>query len=249
MLRCTMLLALLSAIFPNSEAQVVVGQAPPGMEINDLEFTTTNDGTLAYLHALIQLNTDLISDLYLALHSGNPCIDGASEITIQVINSNIQILLQNDVPELMQVGEIIPDNLSLNQEWSVTENILLATYGGWNFPYVGSSNVDHKYLIYRDISTGIIGWIEFSYAITDCPDDPINFISIHRYLIDAVATNYCSADLNFDGSVDHDDLLLFLNEFGCQTSCSADINLNSVTDTADLMILISEMSTDCFHPE
>ena len=54
----------------------------------------------------------------------------------------------------------------------------------------------------------------------------------------------CLGDADCNGSVDIEDLLTVLSNYGCQGSCSADVNGDFVVDIEDLLIVISGWN-DC----
>jgi len=55
----------------------------------------------------------------------------------------------------------------------------------------------------------------------------------------------CPADLNSDGSISVQDLLLLLSEFGCVSSCVNDINQDGFVAVDDILILLSEFGNTC----
>ena len=58
--------------------------------------------------------------------------------------------------------------------------------------------------------------------------------------VDVRALCPCYGDTNCDGSVDIEDLLRVLGDFGCSGSCSADINGDGSVDIEDLLVVISQ---------
>jgi hypothetical protein len=69
----------------------------------------------------------------------------------------------------------------------------------------------------------------------NCDDGSCEFISC-----------LCAEDLNGDGTVDVQDLLIFLSDFGCVgAACIADFNGSGATDAADLLTFLGAYGTDC----
>jgi hypothetical protein len=58
--------------------------------------------------------------------------------------------------------------------------------------------------------------------------------------------NYdCPGDLNFDGQVNTEDLLLFLGFFGCEGTCLGDFNHDGLVNTQDLLFFLGYFGTFC----
>lgn len=58
--------------------------------------------------------------------------------------------------------------------------------------------------------------------------------------------NYnCPGDLNFDGFVITEDLLIFLGQFGCLSGCFADLNFDGAVNTQDLLFFLGFFGTVC----
>jgi hypothetical protein len=55
----------------------------------------------------------------------------------------------------------------------------------------------------------------------------------------------CLGDLNFDGTINTADLLLFLGAFGCNSDCIADLDGNLVVNTSDLLLFLGLFGTNC----
>ena len=55
----------------------------------------------------------------------------------------------------------------------------------------------------------------------------------------------CDSDINLDGVVGVDDLLLLLGDFGCETSCVQDLNDDGVVTVSDLLVLLGEFGNVC----
>ncbi len=55
----------------------------------------------------------------------------------------------------------------------------------------------------------------------------------------------CVGDLDQNGAVDANDLLLLLTEFGCQSNCTHDLNNSGSVDTNDLLIFLSVFGQPC----
>jgi hypothetical protein len=56
--------------------------------------------------------------------------------------------------------------------------------------------------------------------------------------IDGNETEPCDGDLDGSGSVDTNDLLAVIGDFGCTSGCSADVNGDGVVDTNDILVVI-----------
>jgi hypothetical protein len=57
------------------------------------------------------------------------------------------------------------------------------------------------------------------------------------------ATRACPGDVEVNGIVDVNDILLFVSDFGCQNSCLADANDDFIVDINDLLVIISSWGT------
>ena len=55
----------------------------------------------------------------------------------------------------------------------------------------------------------------------------------------------CMGDLNEDGNRDVADLLLLLQDYGCQGVCIADMSNDGAVDTADMLAFLSVYGTPC----
>lgn len=55
----------------------------------------------------------------------------------------------------------------------------------------------------------------------------------------------CFGDFNEDGSIDTQDLLIFLSQFGCEVDCIVDMNGDEIINTQDLLIFLALFGTDC----
>ena len=62
---------------------------------------------------------------------------------------------------------------------------------------------------------------------------------------DGVCDTLCSEDLNSDGVVSVQDLLLVLSEFGCSSSCAHDINQDGYVTVADILLILSVFGDIC----
>ena len=62
---------------------------------------------------------------------------------------------------------------------------------------------------------------------------------------DGIYDSYCSEDLNGDGIIAVQDLLLVLSEFGCSSLCENDINEDGYIGVQDLLQLLSEFGNIC----
>ena len=52
-------------------------------------------------------------------------------------------------------------------------------------------------------------------------------------------------DLNSDGIVSVQDILLILSEFGCMTSCENDMNQDGFVTVDDVLSILSELGNFC----
>ncbi|MAU77255.1 MAG: hypothetical protein CL831_10400 [Crocinitomicaceae bacterium] len=57
--------------------------------------------------------------------------------------------------------------------------------------------------------------------------------------------SFCQEDLNSDGVITIQDLLLILSEFGCITACENDITQDGYVSVDDLLLVLSEFGNSC----
>ena len=62
---------------------------------------------------------------------------------------------------------------------------------------------------------------------------------------DGICDSLCSEDINSDGLVNIQDLLLLLSEFGCVSLCENDVNLDGQVTVEDLLLILSEFGVYC----
>ena len=55
----------------------------------------------------------------------------------------------------------------------------------------------------------------------------------------------CYSDINLDGVVGVDDLLLLLGDFGCESSCVQDLDDDNVVTVSDLLVILGEFGSVC----
>ena len=55
----------------------------------------------------------------------------------------------------------------------------------------------------------------------------------------------CYSDINLDGVVGVDDLLLLLGDFGCESSCVQDLDDDDVVTVSDLLVILGEFGSMC----
>lgn len=55
----------------------------------------------------------------------------------------------------------------------------------------------------------------------------------------------CLGDLNFDGVINTQDLLILIGEYACEFACAADLNDTPGVDTTDLLLLLGLFGTSC----
>tara|TARA_B110000091_G_scaffold138346_1_gene147910 strand:- start:241 stop:2211 length:1971 start_codon:yes stop_codon:yes gene_type:complete len=60
-----------------------------------------------------------------------------------------------------------------------------------------------------------------------------------------VEQSHLLGDVNIDGTVGSEDILLLLSEFGCTMGCYIDLNTNNSTGVNDLLLLLSEFGAMC----
>ena len=58
-------------------------------------------------------------------------------------------------------------------------------------------------------------------------------------------TSECIVDLNSDGIVSVQDILLILSEFGCMTLCENDVNQDGFVTVDDVLSILSEFGNFC----
>ena len=70
--------------------------------------------------------------------------------------------------------------------------------------------------------------------------------TIESGLCDFISCIACPGDLNDDGTVTVQDVLLYLGDFGCTVPpCSGDANEDGATNVADLLVLLSSFGMNC----
>ena len=62
---------------------------------------------------------------------------------------------------------------------------------------------------------------------------------------DGVCDSICPEDLNSDGYITIQDILLILSEFGCTSLCENDINQDGFVTVDDLLQVLSEFGNTC----
>ena len=62
---------------------------------------------------------------------------------------------------------------------------------------------------------------------------------------DGVCDSFCQEDLNSDGYITIQDILLILSEFGCTSLCENDINQDGFVTVDDLLQVLSEFGNTC----
>jgi len=55
----------------------------------------------------------------------------------------------------------------------------------------------------------------------------------------------CPHDLDQDGVVAVNDILIMLGEFGCSSGCMADINLDGFVSVEDFLMVLGEFGNSC----
>ena len=73
-------------------------------------------------------------------------------------------------------------------------------------------------------------------AQVDCPNPTDS---------DGICDSFCQEDLNSDGIIGVQDLLLVLSEFGCSSLCDNDINQDGYVAVQDILQLLSEFGNTC----
>ncbi|MFT5104302.1 MAG: hypothetical protein ACI86C_001966, partial [Candidatus Latescibacterota bacterium] len=63
--------------------------------------------------------------------------------------------------------------------------------------------------------------------------------------IDPDEENSCLGDLNLDGQINVQDILLFLGDFGCLSDCLGDLNGDGVSNLSDILILLGAFGSSC----
>lgn len=63
--------------------------------------------------------------------------------------------------------------------------------------------------------------------------------------VDALEANPCPGDFNYDNSINVDDLLIFLTEFGCTIDCSSDFTGDGTVSIEDLLGFLSVFGDTC----
>ena len=55
----------------------------------------------------------------------------------------------------------------------------------------------------------------------------------------------CQEDLNGDGLVSVNDILVLLSDFGCSANCDADVDLDDAVSISDLLQILSAFGDGC----
>jgi hypothetical protein len=63
--------------------------------------------------------------------------------------------------------------------------------------------------------------------------------------VDALEANPCPGDFNYDNTINVDDLLIFLTEFGCTVDCSSDFTGDGTVSIEDLLGFLSVFGDTC----
>jgi hypothetical protein len=70
--------------------------------------------------------------------------------------------------------------------------------------------------------------------------------SLGQVLLDSLALDAaCPGDLDGSGSVDLDDLLLVLGNFGCSSVCGGDADRDGDADLDDLLVILGSFGASC----
>lgn len=91
----------------------------------------------------------------------------------------------------------------------------------WGIPFHGTASTEINGATGRTLS---VGWLHAD--VTDLGND-------------------CPADLDNDGVVATNDLLLILASFSCTLNCAVDLNGDGVTSSLDLLILLAAYGDYC----
>ena len=62
---------------------------------------------------------------------------------------------------------------------------------------------------------------------------------------DGTSESFCQEDLNGDGVIGVQDLLIVLSEFGCSSLCDNDINQDGYVAVQDILLLLSGFGNTC----
>ena len=80
----------------------------------------------------------------------------------------------------------------------------------------------------------------YAEVLYDCNGDCINDANS-----DGICDLPCSEDLDYDGYITIQDLLLILSDFGCDTACENDITQDGYVAVDDLLLVLSEFGNSC----
>ena len=109
-------------------------------------------------------------------------------------------------------------------------------------------------LLYFELDETVIcdGITKRDYTITgsdNCGNTTIETRSVYVHDIDSngdcLSDSFCQEDLNSDGYITIQDLLLILSEFGCVTACEHDITQDGYVAVDDLLLVLSEFGIMC----
>ena len=80
----------------------------------------------------------------------------------------------------------------------------------------------------------------YAEVLYDCNGDCINDANS-----DGICDLPCPEDLDYDGYITIQDLLLILSDFGCDTACENDITQDGYVAVDDLLLVLSEFGNSC----
>jgi uncharacterized repeat protein (TIGR01451 family) len=87
-----------------------------------------------------------------------------------------------------------------------------------------------------------------SYEVTYTASNPLcsETIELNFEFPNIELINPCNADFNCDGIRDTEDLLIFINQYGCLNGCETDLDANTIVNVQDLFIFLSLYDESCW---
>ena len=192
--------------------------------------------------------------------------DGSCYYEDDVLGCTDEVALNYDVNATYDDGSCAYPSLSLDSvatEFCLGDSVLISWTGGNPSGEIGislinvTSNTSMGSIAVVD-NTGSYMWqvegmaagtgILYRFYVQDLPYPPSSWSYGNEFTVvdDCVdETAGCPADLNSDGFIAIQDLLLILSEFGCDTSCLYDVSQDGYVAVDDLLLILSAFGDAC----